>query len=137
MQNVCKMYANSMQKICKNYAKSIQKLCKKDTVMHCTLIYMDYARHGEIQGHSLALGTWHLAPAYFWEVDHPPMRCLNGKKTQILVAHQKQTIDWSKKGRLAAKKSSTRLEDFVHVFGKLTTPYVMFESKKLNFLLLI
>jgi hypothetical protein len=25
----------------------------------------------------------------------------------------------------------------VHVFGKLTTPYVMFESKKLKFLLLI
>ena len=27
------------------------------------------------------------------------------KKTQILIAHQKQTIDWTKKVRLEAKKS--------------------------------
>ena len=61
MQNVCKIYANSMQKICKNYAKSIQKLCKKDSHALHTHIYMDYAGHGEIQGHSLALGTWHIS----------------------------------------------------------------------------
>ena len=30
------------------------------------------------------------------------------KKNQIHIAHQKQTIDWTKKGRLAAKKSSAR-----------------------------
>ena len=30
------------------------------------------------------------------------------QKTQILIAHQKQTIDRTKKGRLAAKKSSAR-----------------------------
>ena len=28
------------------------------------------------------------------------------------------------------KKFGEGLEDFVHVFGKLTTPYVMFESEK-------
>ena len=42
-------------------------------------IYMDYARTGEIQGRSLALGNWHLA-----------------------------RIDRTKKVRLAAKKSSAR-----------------------------
>ena len=30
------------------------------------------------------------------------------KKTQILIAHQKQGIDWTKKVQLAAKKSSAR-----------------------------
>ena len=30
------------------------------------------------------------------------------KKTQILIAHQKQTIDRTKKGRLAAEKSLAR-----------------------------
>ena len=49
---------------------------------------MDYAGHGEIQGRSLALGTW--------------------QKTQILIAHQKEGIDWTKKVPLAAKKSSAR-----------------------------
>jgi hypothetical protein len=28
------------------------------------------------------------------------------KKTQILIAHQKEGIDWTKKVKLAAKKSS-------------------------------
>ena len=74
------MYANSMQKICKNDAKSIQNLCKKDTVIALhNHIYMDYARHGEIQGRSLSLVTCHLA-----------------------------RIDRTKKVRLAAKKSSAR-----------------------------
>ena len=66
------------------------------------------------------------------------MGCLNGKKTQILIAHHKQTIDQTKKVRLANKKSSAsrqkkfgqRLENFVHIFGKFTTPYGMFEWKK-------
>ena len=35
------------------------------------------------------------------------------------------------------KKFSKGLEDFVHVFGKLTIPSVMLESRKLKFLLLI
>ena len=54
MQNVCKYYAKRLQ----NYAKSIQKIMQKgySHALH-THIYMDYARHGEIQGHSLALGT--------------------------------------------------------------------------------
>ena len=78
------MYANRMQKICINYAKSIQNLCKKDSHALHNHIYMDYAGHGEIQGRSLALGTW--------------------QKTQILIAHQKEGIDWTKKVPLAAKK---------------------------------
>ena len=82
------MYANRMQKICINYAKSIQNLCKKDSHALHNHIYMDYAGHGEIQGRSLALGTW--------------------QKTQILIAHQKEGIDWTKKVPLAAKKSSAR-----------------------------
>ena len=36
------------------------------------------------------------------------MRYLNGQKTQILIAHQKQGIDWTKKVQIAAKKSSAR-----------------------------
>jgi hypothetical protein len=30
------------------------------------------------------------------------------KQKQILVAHQKEKVDWTKKVRLAAKKSSAR-----------------------------
>jgi hypothetical protein len=30
------------------------------------------------------------------------------KKTQILIAHQKEGIDWTKKGQLATKKSTAR-----------------------------
>ena len=60
------------------------------------------------------------------------------KKTQILIAHQKQTIDWTKKGRLAAKKVWLETRGFRATFLLLTTPYMMFEwSKKLKFLLLI
>ena len=57
----------------------------------------------------------------------PPMECLNGKKTQILIAHQKENLDRTKKVPLAAKKIGWRLEDFVHIFGKLTNPYGMYE----------
>ena len=47
-------------------------------------------------------------------------------------------LDGTKKVQLAGKKSTASrrkkvpsgLEDFAPVFGKLTTPYVMFESKK-------
>jgi hypothetical protein len=85
IQKVSKMYENIMQKHCNNYAKSIQKIMQKgySHALH-THIYMDYARHGEIQGCSLALGT------------------------QILIAHQKQGIDRTKKVTLAAKKSTAR-----------------------------
>ena len=63
------------------------------------------------------------------------------KKTQILI----EFLDGTKKVQLAGKKSFLvakksipsrqkkypyGLEDFVRVFGKLTTPYVMFESKR-------
>ena len=65
MQNLCKMYVNIMQKNCKNYAKSTQKIMQKgySHALH-TYIYIEYARHGEIQGCSLALsavGFWQLA----------------------------------------------------------------------------
>ena len=76
MQNVCKMYVNIMQKNCKNYAKSTQKIMQKgySHALH-THIYIEYARHGEIQGCSLALGTfgtWHLALGTFgtWHFWH-------------------------------------------------------------------
>ena len=53
------------------------------------------------------------------------------EKTQILIAHQKEVVDLDK------KKYSEGLKDFAHIFVLLTTPYVMFEWKKLKFLLLI
>ena len=54
---------------------------------------------------------------------------MNEKKTQIIIAHQKERIDRTKKVRLAAKKKySWGIEDFVHIFGKLTNPYVMFDE---------
>ena len=37
-----------------------------------------------------------------------PYGMFEWQKTQILIAHQKQTIDRTKKGRLAAKKSLAR-----------------------------
>ena len=37
-----------------------------------------------------------------------PYGMFEWQKTQILIAHQKQTIDRTKKGRQAAKKSSAR-----------------------------
>ena len=43
------------------------------------------------------------------------------KKTQILIAHQKEGVDLDKK---------IQLEDFAHIFVLLTTPYGMFEWKK-------
>ena len=59
-------------------------------------------------------------------------------KNQILIAHQKEEIDRTKKSFLVGqKKYSLGLDDFAHDFGKLTTPYVMFEREKLKFLLLI
>ena len=44
------------------------------------------------------------------------MGCLIWKKTQILIAHQKQTIDRTKKGWLAAKKSSAKDKRILHTF---------------------
>ena len=35
-------------------------------------------------------------------------KMLNGKKTQILIVHQKERLDRTKKGQLAAKKISAR-----------------------------
>ena len=45
---------------------------------------------------------------HFWEVDHPLWDVWMEKKTQILIAHQKQRIDRTKKVRLEAKKSWAR-----------------------------
>jgi hypothetical protein len=52
------------------------------------------------------------------------------KKTQILIANQKEEIDRTKKVQLETR-------GFCAYFLLLTTPYVMFEWKKLKFLLLI
>ena len=65
------------------------------------------------------------------------MGCLNGTKTQILIAHQKQTIDRTKKVPLAAKKVQLETKGFCTHFLLLTTPYGMFEWQKLKFSLLI
>ena len=46
------------------------------------------------------------------------------EKTQMLIAHQKE------RGRFLKNKCSQELEDFVHIFVLLTTPYVIFELKK-------
>ena len=46
------------------------------------------------------------------------------KKTQILIAHQKEVVDLDK------KKYSEGLKDFAHIFVLLTTP--MFEIRDLT-----
>ena len=63
------------------------------------------------------------------------MGCLNGKKTQILIAHQKERIDRTKKVRLADKKVRLETRGFCTYFLLLTTPYVMFEWKKTQILI--
>ena len=53
------------------------------------------------------------------------------QKTQILIAHQKEGIDRTQKSTASRqKKFPYGLEHFVHVFGKLTTPSVMFLMQK-------
>ena len=60
------------------------------------------------------------------------------KELKFLLLVRRQGIDQTQKSTASRqKKYSQGLEDFVRVFGKLTTPSVMFESKKLKFLLLI
>ena len=52
------------------------------------------------------------------------------QKTQILIAHQKEDIDRTKKSTACRQKKFPQgLQRFVRVFGKLTTAYVMFEIK--------
>ena len=48
---------------------------------------------------------------------------------------QKSTASRQKKFPSHQKKFPLGLDDFVPIFGKLTTHYVMFEIKKLKFLL--
>ena len=64
-------------------------------------------------------------------VDHPLCDVWNQKKTQFLIEFLDRT---QKRTASHQKKFPKGLEDFVHVFGKLTTPYVMFESKKTQIL---
>ena len=66
------------------YANSMQKICKNDAKSIQNLCKKDTVMHCTIIWH-LALGTWHLALGT-WE----------------------ERIDRTKKGRLAAKKSSAR-----------------------------
>ena len=60
------------------------------------------------------------------------------KKTQILNWilrwHEKSTASRQKKFPSRQKKFPSGLEDFAPIFGKLTAPYVMFESKKTQIL---
>ena len=58
-------------------------------------------------------------------------------KELLLLIRRKELIE-PKKGHLPGKKSLSRVQKISHLFfGKLTIPYVMFERKKLKFLLLI
>ena len=67
------------------------------------------------------------------------MWCLKAKKLKFLI----EFLDGTKKVQLAGKKSTASrqkkfpkgLEDFVHVFGKLTTPSVMFLKQKTQILI--
>ena len=52
------------------------------------------------------------------------------KKTQILIAHQKERIDQTKKVPLAAKKSSARDKRILHTFFAFDHPNGMFKWKK-------
>ena len=58
------------------------------------------------------------------------------KKTQILIEFldgtKKVQLDAKKKFPSQQKKFPKGLEDFAPIFGKLTAPYVMFESKNSN-----
>ena len=58
------------------------------------------------------------------------------QKTQILIAHQKEGIDRTKKSSaIRTKKVPYGLEDFAPIFGKLTTPSVMFLKQKTQILI--
>ena len=60
------------------------------------------------------------------------------KKSQILVAHQKEDMDGAKKVWLPAKKSSARVQRISHLFwGSWTPPMESLKAKNLKFLLLI
>ena len=65
-----------------------------------------------------------------------PPPCLKAKNSNSYF-HQKEDIDRTKKIQLATKVVKKGLEDFACFFLLLTTHYVMFESKKIKFLLLI
>ena len=63
------------------------------------------------------------------------MGCLNGKKTQILIAHQKERIDQTKKVPLAAKKSPARDKRILHTFFAVDHPNGTFRWKKTQILI--
>ena len=50
------------------------------------------------------------------------MGCLNEKKPQIVIAHQKERIDWTKKAPLAAKKVWLETRGFCAYFLKVDHP---------------
>ena len=64
------------------------------------------------------------------------MGCLKSKKPQILIEFldqtQKSPASRQKKFPSRQKKFPKGLDDFAPIFGKLTAPYVMFESKNSN-----
>ena len=64
----------------------------------------------------------------FFAVDHPYVMFKSKKLKFLLLIRRKKQIE-PKKIQLFGKKSSHMVQ-LVRVFGKLTTPYVMFECKK-------
>ena len=65
-------------------------------------------------------------------VDHLLWDVWNQKKTQFLI----ECLDRTQKSTASRqKKYSYGLERFVHVFGKLTTPSVMFLKQKTQILI--
>ena len=67
----------------------------------------------------------------------PPVGCLHGKNSNSYCSSEAKNRSDKKSSASRQKKFGQRLEDFAHIFGKLTTPYGMFAWKKLKFLLLI
>ena len=65
------------------------------------------------------------------------MGCLHGKNPNWYRSSEAKNRSDKKSSASRQKKFGQRLEDFAHIFGKLTTPYGMFAWKKLKFLSLI
>ena len=76
---------------------------------------------------------------FFREVDHPLCDVWKQKKTQVLI----EFLDWTQKSPASRqkkfpsrqKKLPYGLEDFAPIFGKLTTPSVMFLKQKTQILI--
>ena len=63
------------------------------------------------------------------------MGCLNGKNSNSYCSSEANNRPDKKSTPSSQKKFGQRLEDFAHIFGKLTTPYGMFEWQKTHILI--